>query len=447
MTIKTPEFDKSLREDLQAIVVQKRRGFREKGSYWKKPMGSSVTDIDTEMVVGYNQRLFEILASILGRLGRRRPRRLYFMRMRAGAIPALKAPWTIDPFGGCKFNLGEARDWVYSVKDYVPQDVFEEAKNIISSDTLKLGDLIKIENLFRPYSRLTWYEEDIAKGYLERHGRRYDLVDVAKEDSPVMKFLYVYSPSQMAPVDVALKDYKHPTAKSGTSFPFYMQDWYTALKSFRWKVKPEDRETYAEAMKEIEKLVALRYQLYILERLERSEKIPLPVRKKFQDSLDTSRTQEELSEVINKTLEDKVPYFQSRLKEEFRDSSLTLLRRSQQAQEPVSVGVIERRMERGVLCPFFPTDIEDFETIQGVATRLLLDHQKLEECVVQSAEKSGKTVREVLDLVAPNNGVRITPEGEKFVLHHGDTKVATLGPAELREGQIYGLVIRTSSTG
>jgi len=432
MIIKTEEFMKKLGDDLHWITINRNLPFMWKGSLKLKDYGDVITDADFQTCVYYNRNLLEIVSSVL-RKNRSSNSPFTFINMSVGRYIGYEVPWSIDDRGGCQFDPERAKRWFKWFR----------SQNSVSFVTLKyiepklrgdmtIKDLIDIENALHPYAEIIWSEEDIRRGFVIRNGIKYFLLQEMKTETPVLEYLYEYQNSYVG-IDVGLVDKNYKVPPVGAMYRFYIQNWYKVLKSMRWKLEDRYSGEYFTEMNKINTLSALKYQVELILKIQKGNILPRNqfVRLYNQTLDELKKVGIELSgrglmqvshllyERINEELKSNVMYFAERLVDENTRSKIILrLKRGAAAQIPSSQEKMRKRHANGIQCPFFPTDMEEYEKLLELSQRIDMNPDHVVNCFSEAAIKLGKQVHEIVNEIVKDNGLSVREEGDDIVLYH-----------------------------
>lgn len=422
--IKTKDFDQKFNHDIDWITLNRRLPLWQKGSYKVKEFGDFVTDIDLTARVYFNAQLINIISGVLRKnQDVRSP--FTFIHMSVGKYDGYDVPWSIDDKGGCDFDPVKAKTWFdnFKISGLVFPSTLEYIDNKLFASKMTIQNLIDIENILHPYAEIVWYENDIRRGFVMNKNKRYNLLDEMKTETPVLEYVYTYGDEYVA-IDVGLVDRNFVVPPSGKMYSYYTEDWYKIMKSFRWKLPEEDKPTYFDVMNTITLLIVLKYQIGLIEKLEKSKVLPV------KNLINNTYTQlynlginfhgktlrqidEYLYEQVNKKLKDSVMHYATKLKS---TEILLHLARGVDAQIPTTQEEIKLRRSVGVKCPFFPTDMDEFEQLTILAIRLDMDSTHVINCFSQVAIKLGKPVAQVIKDVVQNNDFSIISMDDEIIL-------------------------------
>jgi len=94
------------------------------------------------------------------------------------------------------------------------------------------------------------------------------------------------------------------------------------------------------------------------------------------------------------------------------------LKRGAAAQIPSSQEKMRKRHANGIQCPFFPTDMEEYEKLLELAQRIDMNPDHVVNCFSEAAIKLGKQVHEIVNEIVKDNGLSVREEGDDIVLYH-----------------------------
>ena len=428
MIIKTQEFDKQFDKDIQLIKINKNTRLIKKGSYKRKSYGSYITDIDIAENVYFNKKLFKIVYNVLKKIKRNNVK-FNFIKMSCGDFQEFKLPWKFDSEGGCNFNLQEVKEWYteFVKKNLIDTDSKEEIKKNLFSETIRIKNIINIENILQPYSEIIWYEEDIKRGYIQYNGKIYKLLEIIKYETPVLEFLYQCD-KEMISIDYALVDKKYKKVPLNNMYRFYDQDWYNIIKSFDWKLEKKYKYEFLSVMKNVEKLISLRHQIKVLYNLKKSKNISKSLEKKFRNKIEEllgynidKYTLKKLTDIINNNLEIYGEYFYKYLKDKYKSKYILYSKRGIESQKYVNEEKIKERKD--IKCPFFSTDIEDFKKIYNFSKKICIDSKLITECFVKIAKKHNITILKLLISCGYNNKLSLIIKDDKIILFRNNKKI------------------------
>jgi len=428
MIIKTIEFDEQFRKDTNRFLQFGKTEIWQKGSYKIKENGDTITDIDLQANVWYDDRLLKVISDVLNRT-RNSP--FVFIRMAVGRYKGYELPWIIDNSGSCNFNPRKVKQWFdwFKPLNLVPQSVIEYIGKKLFAPQLVIKDLIDIENAIFPYAEIVWKENDIKNGYINRGKHTYKLLDEMKTETPVLEFAYNYGSEYIA-VDLGVVDRNHKVAPKDDMYKYYTQDWYKIMKNFRWKLQEQYKPEYFGAMRQIDAFITLKYQLELLEKIIKYKSLPDMKIKYFQEHVFTdlenigenSRLPIEqnikiLYEKINAILEKSVFYFSNFLESEDKNKILFYIERGINSTVPVSHNDIAKRYDKGNVCPFFSTNMVEFEILVDLAIRIDIEPEEIIKCFSDVSEKIGQPMNKVIKEVVGNNDYFLKTVDSEIILY------------------------------
>lgn len=413
--IKTKNFERKMKKDIEELKISKRTPLWYKGSYENKPIGSYVTDIDFTALVYYNKNLVDKLPYFIKRM-----KSFLFINMVCGTRIEYETPWVIDNEGGCNYDQNKVDLWIIGLekKKLLPSLVLQELKDKFKKD-MTLQGLVEIYYLLEPFRQIVWTLKDLEKGYIKKDNEIYYLHDVMKKavKNPVMKFLYSYKDPDTNLInyttfDLGLVDKNYKKKEVTTMYKYYMNDWYKVMKSYRWKIKDEYKLEYNKVMKKIELLSALRYSLSIIDymntykmvnQVEKEtfiKRVQLEIREQGIDITNKSlkMTNRLFRDLINKKLESHVIYFKNKIQDKFQKMFNQYYERGLN-NRALSVRQLRNSNEK---CPFFEMELEDYLDLVSLSERILLQPDKLIECFKKVARERNISVKNIVKIFNKN---------------------------------------------
>lgn len=388
MVIKTETLEKQFLRDISEIAINKNKPFDFVGSYKIKKIGEPITDIDLMTDVYYNEKLFQILSSNLFRM-----KKFILHRILCGLPNEFKTPWSFDDKGGCVFNLEKSIKWLKDLP--IPDDIKKKVLTIINKESLRIRDIIDIENILNSYAEISWSLDDLKKGYKIILGTRYNIVDLVKKYIFVIELFYIHDNSLIS-VDITLRDKNFKSASiSPNSYIYYTENWYKVMKSYRWIIEEQYRVEYMNVMKSIENLILQKSQQDLREAVSNNEKL-----KKYVKYIEIK---ENISEKINNRLEKYIEYFNKKVKPQFKKNLLLIFKRSLEAKVSTSKDDILEREEQNIQCPFYICDIDDYERVVSLAVRIEMDIDMVYNCFKNVSEKYDISIKNMLKHFGNNN--------------------------------------------
>ena len=417
MLIKTPEFEANFLADVSKwITINKRRPLHLKGSYLVKQYGEVISDIDLEGFVDYRDNFHQFLYNIIRKNISNPKSPFSFIQLGVGRYDGFKLPWSVDNNGGCDYNPQKVKEWFseFSNKNLVPQSVIKYIREKLFSEYINIRNLIDIETTLLPYSEINWSPKNIQDGFIVKNGKRYYLIDAFKTETPVLEYIYSYD-NQFIAIDLGLVDKNYRTRQTDAMYKYYTQNWYKVLKNYRWKIKPEFQPELLEKTGEVNKLIALRYEIELFSRIQKIPNFSYYFIFKSQlindlkqlgfssDEKSFENTEREIEAQINDKLENYVQYFIPMLDHKYKSSIIQQLERGQEAQNPVNQQQLNERHAVGIKCPFFQTDTEEYEILSKLAVRLNLPTDFVVNCFSKIAIETKIPLQELVQTFAQNN--------------------------------------------
>ena len=419
MIIKDQLLDEQLYESFFQIKINNSQNIE--GSYKFKPYGSFVSDIDYTVYSNADTNLINSIKRII-----KIKNKFIFIHLSCGNYPEFVPPWKITNTG-CDFNYIEAVEWYQNIKIKFEPETISFIENKLFRKTLTIRDIIEINLELEKYSDIKWTRTDILNGYkIDKYDTsiRYDLLNTLRNYHPVLKFLFIYSNRNdidYIPVDIGILK---PNEKRGIiqkCNPFYTENWYRIFKSLKWKIKSEFKSHYLIALLKIDYQNALLNRLKMLKRiisqqlinedkiLELQSKIGGEIANPLSEITEHDLTLESLIKQVEKnislTLEEDAKYFIDKLK---KQSDIVLKhmyldRAVVYASIPVSIKNLMKRSDKGIRCPFFDVDDEEYNFLYQFSVDLLLEPIKSINCFIQIANDADLLVKNIIDINIENN--------------------------------------------
>lgn len=417
MIIKDKFLDDELRASIHQITINRSQKFV--GSYKLKPYGSFVSDIDFTVYSNTDINLIHSIREIINI-----KERFIFIHLSCGIYEEFIPPWKITDTG-CDFNYIEAVEWYHNIKSKFEPETRYFIENKLFSKTMTIKDIIDIDFELEKYSDIKWTEDDIMNGYKydDDNSIKYNLLNTLKKNYAVLKFLFIYSDKNdidYIPIDIGIIDtnQKKRVQKCNS---FYTENWYKIFKSLKWKIKKTYKTEYLMALSKIEYQNALLNRLKMLKRIIKNKLISddniLNLESKIESEIanplsqinDSDINLESLIKVVEKnislTIEDDAKYFINKLKNQsdivlknmYFDRALVY------ASIPVSIKNLFERSAKGIRCPFFEVDDEEYNFLYQISVDLLLKPIIAINCFIQVASEADLLVKDIVDLNTENN--------------------------------------------
>jgi len=438
MITKTKYLDNKLSNDIYLLNINRNNPVKILGSYNQKEFGDVITDIDLSSFVRYNNKLLDILYSVINRIDKND--KFMFNSLNMGIQEDFIAPWIFKEDGNCIFNYDKVLKWFdkFRRKKLISEKDLNTIEDILYREEINIVDILYIESLLQKYGSISWSLNDIKNQYKVINGKRYTLLDTMKKYIPIIKLVYVYR-GKFIPIDYALTDKKYSSSQSRRNNIFtnyYIENYYKMLKYLRWKIDDRYRDEYNRKLKQVEIFVSLVYQINMLRNLTDNKIISkntsnkyyydniIPTLQKYKIPYKPiNLTVTKLKERINNTIRDDFYYFQDKVKPKFINDLRLKEDRVLRSKENVSTDVLIKRGDIEIQCPFFKTDIDQYIYISNIANRLQMNISKLIDCLYNTAIEQNKTLDEIIDDINPRNNLSIQiddgyiflMDGNKFV--------------------------------
>lgn len=438
MISKTEHLIKQLEDNLWVITPDKNYPLKLKGSFKFKPENSLVTDIDFTAIVRYNKGLVEIaLRKLLERV--RKSPYFIFMDFSCGMYKDFIVPWKINSFG-CDFDYTVSIEWYNNLKNknILKESDITKLDSILYSSEINIADLINIERILEPYYDIKWTEQDVYNGYkidIYDNTTKYDLLDLLKDERfyGVLKLLFVYYDTNKnidyIPIDLRLIQGFDKTIEMQKLYPYYSNNWYKIMKSYKWKVLDEYKEEYTASLLKID------YQNALLNRLKMYKKIiknkllqPMYLSnfefklydeinglsniidneliKNIPDKPDISYINNIISlltENINNQLENDVIYYRTKLNKQDVIREDMNFARILYSKKSSSVDELKQKRELGILCPFYLIDGDEYNFLYNIGINFMIEPENLIECFQEFVLKNNILVRNIVNIKSKQN--------------------------------------------
>lgn len=433
MIVKTKVFDQQLAQDIALITINKKQPYRLKGSYSRKPNGALVSDIDYTGFVRFNDGLLARIAQILSNLPRHK--KFIFLRLGCGLRRALVPPWTIDASGDCSFSDNSTRMWYASIDGLVPVDVYEAVGTLLNNPKgISVATLIEVQSILHPYTEVEWSQADIQQGWKVLDGDRYSLVELMKTNATVLEFAYVPSPGEVCGVDIGLDDRVYQKGLPDIMHKYYKGDWYSIFKSFQKRLRPDRADWYRSIQKQIEPLIALRYQLELAEALHKANATELSGSALATSKMIANEAGVSWSSIttmrieITKRVEAAVLPMLKKAGEVLRDDRIREMmyniHRGSLGRVPASA---EARLAREAdgHCPLFAITATDTRILSWLAVRANILFEDMVRCYEQVAIKMQQSVQSLVRETVVDNDYRLLYRRNEVILSDGHKKIST----------------------
>jgi hypothetical protein len=451
MLIKTVEFNERFIKDVSDIAIYKRKyvedlskvskerlqniGFGNQitknvifvGSYFGKPFGSIISDIDMAQFINFDEKIVFRISDIMKNLHRTN---FIFVRFYCGSIQELNFPWKIDGKGTCNYDPDKIQPWLVQIRQYLPGDVYNNIQTILNSESISISDLVSVENMIEPYSSINWTIEDLVRGYKDYKNKRYNLLETLKsyDKKKVLKFIYRTIQNgryEYCLIDCSLKEYqcKSETTSDIIMKSYYNNDIYQKVKSIKHYLTNEYRDN------EYKKLFKEKVGLYTslaarIEFIDKVEKYKLLNENEINSLRERARqfavdnnlasvNYRELQSILGDKVSELYDIFRKKVPNMLRKGkeiieakkNLSILEiRGEEGKIKVDKETIRKRLNQGYQCPFFLIDIEQLNFLVQKCIDALIDPLLLSKCI---------TSREA---VFVDNRLYIEKEEDRYIL-------------------------------
>lgn len=438
MLIKTPLFDEKLQQSFYSIAINTKNPPTILGSYKLKSFGDVITDIDINSKVYINEKLVERILYILNQISRSHT--YVFIQTELGYYFDLG--WSIDDKGGCSYSQKKVEEWFDILKKsrMVPPDDLKRVQNLLFKDEISIKDLIDSEKILEPYRNIIWSKKDIENGVIRKNGNEYIFLEEAKKNGHiVLEFIYLYLNEEntynFCTIDYALVDYNLPQQSVG-NYQYYVLDYYKMLKLYKRKIKKIYMINFIKSIKKLEMVTSLISMINLLIKVDNSYVVRNPLisnelafilkEQCFQGIQEfglVGYKPEYLYIILNKLKEeqDKLSKEEIKLYKDKLELSGKLEleiyeNRAKEAETPISKKVLLEREMKGLVCPFFDINIEDYRFLFNLGKRLLLPSSKVVECFRKISNEKGIPVKNLINELFKNTKLHIQIDSDKVNL-------------------------------
>lgn len=344
-----------------------------------------------------------------------------FIRFYLGTIKGYEPPWIYDQFGNCEFNLSGIPGWLEKIKLIVPDDILNSINEILFKDSISLRDLVKINDIMKKYTSITWINEDIQRGYKIVLGIKYDLdyLLINTKSKIVAKFIYKYDNTNGLDIYNLAQDYllvdlslNQTTGDLISLEYYYLDDTSYKFKSLKRYLPADLVKTYREEFGDSAGyLTTIGTRLDLLEKIERyntNEKImPFIEFNNLRKNLDyfaenqgyakynPDFKQQSIKE-MDKNVQDLIKNIREGLfriyKEKIvnkKDEFYYYILRGQEANLQISKFLINQRLSNGIKCPFFFLQGQDLKILINLSLKFKFDPIKFVYCINNLANITG----------------------------------------------------------
>jgi hypothetical protein len=442
MFIKTQHFDEQLKKDIKYITVNNLKPMIIKGSYPKKKNGDIITDIDFESHVCYNDKLLDIITDNITKSNK-----FIFLQLSCGINKDFEVPWTIGETGDCFFEPNIVIKWFNNIK--VSHTTREYIKSKLYSSKLRIRDLIDIENILQPYSDVIWDKYSIKRKFKIINNTKIYLLDSIKSNVSVLEFLYHYE-DYYIPIDIALVDENYKTSITERMYKYYTQDYYKILKSYRGKINGyKYMSEYKNVMSKITILISVQYQLSSIITVIKNKSLSIYEINRLMYNLcnilytygiicssNINLIRSQIYDYVNNYLSKYVSYFTNLLLPNHKGKYSLNIKRGIESQIPTDFKTMKSRLDIGVLCPFFPTNMNEFKFLTSLSERLDIHSETLIQCFSTVAIHFNIHVSDVIKQIDTNN-LSITTHKRNVTLWDDNKKIKEYDISYKKKLQIH----------
>lgn len=419
MIIKTERLQKQIEDKLWQITPNKNVPLKSKGSYFFKPDGSFVTDIDYTANVKYNDGLINVINVIIDKV--KRYNNFIFINFSCGVYKDFILPWKIKGTS-CEFNYDKTIEWYNNIKtkNILSVETQKFIEDILFKDNLSIKELIEIDKELEKYYDIKWYTEDLKRGYIvDKYDNvtRYDFLETLKTNVGVVKFLFIYyqedGGKDYIPIDLGLVDDLYFQNKELIT-SFYIEDWYKIFKGYKWIIDERYKEEYIKSFVKLDYQNSLLNRLKMLKRIKQSnlltdrdfkilEQKIIKETKDPRSGLDQkinniSAVISILSKNIIKNLKEDVLFFKDKLtqKDEIIKQNM-FYDRVMYANIPIQIEELKQRTEKGINCPFYQIDGIEYDFLYKASLDFLLNPIEVINCFIQIANEHNIQIKNIIN--------------------------------------------------
>lgn len=436
------------------------------GSFFKKKYGEYLSDIDvTEFIEGnefdenFVQRFQYIIENI-------EESSFIYMRFFCGEDTDLIPPWHIDGKGSCKFNIEDTEKWLNEMKvsKYLDDRIKKFIDQRLSKDNLSVRDLLDVEEEMKKYNSISWKPEDIIKGFVDFHGKKYRLLDVLKNYNKKKTLRYVFKYKNHDNIeDMLLIDYsirqKTKQIEEGSleSRAYYLEDPIKIIKMYKRWILPEYNQDYDGILNETtRKYTTIAFRLDMIMRLRRYQSIEETQLERLEGDVNTFISNKDENWKI--TLTEDCKTNKQKIKnnaQDFKDflvdknniddvySNIQVLITSEakkgviemekknmldyknieqieiyklravEVRNNISKDILRNRINSKYACPFFTVDLKDLQNLYRKGLSALVDPVKLLNCFYEICNKNNIDPRILIKVIFSKQKAKILKIGTK----------------------------------
>lgn len=405
------------------------------GSFFKKKFGAHLSDIDvTEWIDDpFDEKFVQRFQDIIKNLNNSS---FIYMRFFCGEDPTLIPPWHIDGKGSCNFNLERTQEWFEEMQrsEYLDNKIKNFLNEKLNNDTISVRNLLDVEEEMKKYNSISWKADDILNGYVDFHGKRYNLLDTLKnyDKKKTLRYVFKYKNKQQND-DMLLIDYsirqKSKQIEEGSleSRAYYLEDPIKIIKMYKRWIQPRYNEKYDNILNETtRKYTTIAFRLDMIMRIRRYGLINESILQNLESDINQYISGQ--AKAWKNTLIDDCKANAERIKnnaDDFNDflvnreniddiySNIQVLLGSEakkgvkemeaenmvdyknieqieiyklravEVQNKISKDILNQRALLNYSCPFFTVDLEDLKTLYKKGLKSLVDPVKLLRCLYQ----------------------------------------------------------------
>lgn len=448
MLIKTEQFNHELYKVLPTLLIDPRKPPQVKGSYKIRPYGGLITDIDVVEPIFATHSLITRLQQILKALP---DSPLTFLTLYCGVYDEFIMPWTIDIYGSCQYDNHAVKVWYEKLKKekLVPESILKEIKHNLFGTTLSLSNLIKVRDILKNYSRISWTEADIQRGGLtEFMGKKYTLLEMLQKGHTCIGTFLFRPPShslEFCTIDVGWVDDRYQK-ESSILIEYYNENIYRIFKSYKWFVDKKYISEYLQAANSLDKYTSLKSRITALEvaknalfptEIDHAQENILSTAKKLGYEGSISEIQKKVQREIEKLCKKYIQEFRPKLFEKYRNEVAVYEIRAEESKERKTRESLKSSKDSALTCPFFEIPLPELQHLVGLAQRAQVPESALVQCVKMVARNTGIDSFTLIRTLFNNQteGELIERDGKKYY-RAGDELMEIKMKEELRLAKI-----------
>jgi hypothetical protein len=378
---------------------------------------SIITDIDFMYIVDMKTDGFvDRLKKSITKLVNDDKTNLKFIDIIACSYADFKVPWDIET-ERCDFSLTKSREWITQLKE---QPLYNDAEyinslkiieDILYGEKISIGDLAKIEDIIEPYTYVRWKYEDIMEGQKIFNRRKYYFSECVKQPDTIINCYYKYNGDYIS-MDIGLVDKNEKNKHVLRLYPYYTNNWYKILKSYKKYVTDKDLYfskfntlKYRPLLAKVDFILHMKKHKYI------SDKEIRKIENNFRKILGENYSDKNLVELrkifyeqLNRESKIFADYFRERLKNNSFLNDISEETLNVDITE-IDVSTLEELNESGVLCPFSKSifiweklnkdNVEDY--LKNISRRMLFDFDFFSRCVKDVCERNSLRLVDVVN--------------------------------------------------